>query len=62
MKGALSQQTLRHLERFGPRDLVNTAWAFQTLAHCDAHLFAVIRDACNDHMNQFNAQDVANSA
>ena len=38
------------------------AWAFATLGHLDALLFAALARAAEQRMHEFNAQELANTA
>ena len=51
-----------HLGDFNMQDLANTAWAFATASHSDAHPFAVLARAAEQRLGDVTVQELANTA
>ena len=42
--------------------MANTAWAFATLGQADAQLFTALAREAEQHLGDFNPQELANTA
>ena len=47
---------------FNPQGLANTAWAFATASQSDALLFAMLAREAEWRIDDFNAQELSNTA